>query len=49
MPAKPEHDDRWFTEARELFETMVTWLSSDKVYGLEHGELEKQLLVNGNE
>lgn len=49
MPAKPKHEDRWFTEARELFEAMVTWLSSDNVCGLEHGELENKLLVNGNE
>lgn len=49
MSAKPSREDRWFTEARELFETMVTWLGSDNVCGLEHGELENQLLVNGNE
>ncbi|NER38312.1 MAG: hypothetical protein F6J93_30890 [Oscillatoria sp. SIO1A7] len=38
-----------FTEARELFEEMVGWLSSDSVAGLEHSELEKSLYVNGNE
>ncbi len=38
-----------FTEARALFEEMVDWLSSDKVCGLEHSELENKLLVNGNE
>ena len=41
--------DADFTEARELFEEMVVWLSSDNVCGLEHAELEKNLLVNGNE
>lgn len=49
MPDKKENEARWFTEARELFEAMVTWLSSDNICGLEHGELENQLLVNGNE
>lgn len=49
MSAKPKDENRWFTEARELFEAMVTWLGSDNVCGLEHGELENQLLVNGNE
>jgi hypothetical protein len=49
MPDKRENEDRWFTEARELFEAMVSWLSSDNVCGLEHGELENQLFVNGNE
>ena len=49
MPAKPEDVDKMFTQVRELFEAMVTWLSSDKVCDLEHGELENQLLVNGDE
>ncbi len=39
----------YFTQAEELFEEMVAWLSSDMVCGLEHSELEKNLLVNGNE
>ena len=44
-----KNKDADFTEARELFEEMVVWLSSDNVCGLEHGELEKNLFVNGNE
>jgi hypothetical protein len=32
-----------------MFEEMVDWLSSESVCGLEHGELENKLFVNGNE
>lgn len=43
------NEDVFFLEARQLFEEMVDWLSSESVCGLEHGELENKLLVNGNE
>ncbi|NEQ86608.1 ISKra4 family transposase [Moorena bouillonii] len=44
-----QNKDGDFTEARELFEEMVTWLSSESSCGLEHSELENNLFVNGNE
>ncbi len=49
MEDKGNNNRGCFTQAEELFEEMVTWLSSDSVCGLEHSELEKNLLVNGNE
>lgn len=44
-----KNKDGDFTEARELFEEMVAWLSSQSACGLEHSELENHLFVNGNE
>jgi len=41
--------DRFFSPGRELFEAIVDWLGSDSVCGLEHGEIESQLLENGYE
>jgi hypothetical protein len=38
-----------FTAARQLFEELVNWLSSDSSCGLEHSELESKLQINGNE
>ncbi|AFZ04614.1 ISKra4-like element ISCasp3 family transposase [Calothrix sp. PCC 6303] len=49
MKASTSKEDMFFSEARELFEEMVNWLSEDSVCGLEHGELENKLLDNGNE
>ena len=49
MEASPVNEDIFFLEARQLFEEMVDWLSSESVCGLEHGELEENLFVNGNE
>ncbi|NER39360.1 MAG: hypothetical protein F6J93_36345 [Oscillatoria sp. SIO1A7] len=41
-----KNKDGDFTEARELFEEMVAWLSSQSACGLEHSELENNLFVN---
>lgn len=49
MQAFTVNEGEFFTPARELFEEIVDWLSSDSVCGLEHGELENKLFVNGNE
>lgn len=49
MQASTSNEGVFFTQARQLFEEMVGWLSSDSVCGLEHGELENKLFVNGNE
>lgn len=38
-----------FNAARQLFEELVNWLSSDSSCGLEHSELESKLQINGNE
>jgi hypothetical protein len=38
-----------FNGARQLFEELVNWLSSDSSCGLEHSELESKLQINGNE
>ncbi|WP_281257051.1 hypothetical protein [Brunnivagina elsteri] len=38
MKASTSKEDMFFSEARELFEEMVNWLSEDSVCGLEHGE-----------
>ncbi len=49
MEDNSNKDRGHFRQAQELFEEIVAWLSSDMVCGLEHSELEKNLLVNGNE
>lgn len=49
MQVSTVNEDVFFLEARQLFEEMVDWLSSESVCGLEHGELEDKLFVNGNE
>lgn len=49
MQASTGNEDVFFLQARQLFEEMVDWLSSQRVCGLEHGELENKLFVNGNE
>jgi hypothetical protein len=38
-----------FNGARQLFEELVNWLSSDSSCGLEQSELESKLQINGNE
>ena len=49
MEDKSKTERGCFTQAEELFEEIVAWLSSDMVCGLEHSELEQNLYVNGNE
>ena len=49
MQVSTSNEDIFFSPARELFEQVVSWLSSDNVCGLEHGELETQLLEQGYE
>ena len=49
MEVSTAKEDLFFREARQLFEEMVDWLSSQSACGLEHGELEENLFVNGNE
>ncbi|CDN11237.1 hypothetical protein RintRC_6903 [Richelia intracellularis] len=34
------------SQARELFEQIVSWLDSDSICGLEHSQIESNLLEN---
>lgn len=42
-------DEVSFGPARELFEEIISWLSSDTACGLSHSDLEEMLRVNGTE
>ncbi|CDN15522.1 hypothetical protein RintRC_0719 [Richelia intracellularis] len=37
----------FWSQARELFEQIVSWLDSDSICGLEHSQIESKLLENG--
>ena len=39
----------FWSQARELFEQIVSWLDSDSICGLEHSQIESKLLENGYE
>ena len=39
----------FWSQARELFEQIVSWLDSDRICGLEHSQIESKLLENGYE
>ncbi|NRB08603.1 MAG: hypothetical protein HRU34_16620 [Richelia sp.] len=39
----------FWSQARELFEDIVSWLDSDRICGLEHSQIESKLLENGYE
>lgn len=49
MQASTSNQGIFWEEAREQFEEIVTWLDSDSICGLEHGEIESKLLSNGYE
>lgn len=49
MQISTSNQEIFFSQARELFEQMVSWLGSDTVCGLEHSQLETQLLEQGYE
>ena len=36
----------FWSQARELFEQIVSWLDSDSICGLEHSQIESKLLQN---
>ena len=36
----------FLSQARELFEQIVSWLDSDSICGLEHSQIESKLLEN---
>ncbi|CDN16572.1 hypothetical protein RintRC_0538 [Richelia intracellularis] len=37
----------FWSEAREVFEKIVSCLNSDSICGLEHSQIESKLLENG--
>ena len=39
----------FWSQARELFEQIVSWLDSDSICGLEHSQIQSKLLENGYE
>ncbi|CDN11588.1 hypothetical protein RintRC_3235 [Richelia intracellularis] len=39
----------FWSQARELFEQIVSWLDSDSIFGLEDSQIESKLLENGYE
>ncbi|CDN11074.1 hypothetical protein RintRC_0096 [Richelia intracellularis] len=39
----------FWSQARELFEQIVSWLDSDNICGLEHSQIESKLVENGYE
>ncbi|CDN11634.1 hypothetical protein RintRC_3964 [Richelia intracellularis] len=36
----------FWSQARELFEQIVSWLDSENICGLEHSQIESKLLDN---
>ncbi|CDN10198.1 hypothetical protein RintRC_1502 [Richelia intracellularis] len=39
----------FWSQARELFEQIVSWLDSDSICWLEHSQIESKFLENGYE
>ncbi|CDN12520.1 hypothetical protein RintRC_2643 [Richelia intracellularis] len=39
----------FWSQAREQFEEIVSWLDSDSICGLEYSQIESKLLENGYE
>ena len=49
MQASTSNQGMFWSQARELFEQIVSWLDSDSICGLEHSQIESKLLENGYE
>ena len=47
--ASTSNQGMFWSQARELFEQIVSWLDSDSICGLEHSLIESKLLENGYE
>ena len=47
MQASRSNQGMFWSQARELFEQIVSWLNSDSNCGLEHSQIEHKLLENG--
>ena len=49
MQGSTSNQGMFWSQARELFEEIVSWLDSDSICGLEHSQIESKLLENGYE
>ncbi|CDN17318.1 hypothetical protein RintRC_2801 [Richelia intracellularis] len=49
MEGSTSDQDMFWSQARELFEEIVSWLDSDSICRLEHSQIESKLLENGYE
>ncbi|CDN13089.1 hypothetical protein RintRC_6266 [Richelia intracellularis] len=49
MQGATSNQGMFWSQAREVFEEIVSWLDSDSISGLEHSQIESQLLENGYE
>ena len=49
MQGSTSNQGMFWSQARELFEQIVSWLDSDSICGLEHSQIESKLLENGYE
>ena len=47
MQGSTSNQGMFWSQARELFEQIVRWLDSDSISGLEHSQIESNLLENG--
>ena len=47
--ASTSNQSMFWSQARELFKEIVSWLDSDSICGLEHSQIESKLLENGYE
>ena len=47
MQGSTSNQGMFWSQARELFEQIVSWLDSDSISGLEHSQIETKLLENG--
>ena len=49
MQGSTSNQGMFWSQARELFEQIVSWLDSDSICGLEYSQIESKLLENGYE
>ena len=49
MQGYTSNQGMFWSQARELFEQIVSWLDSDSICGLEYSQIESKLLENGYE
>ena len=49
MQGSTSNQGMFWSQAREVFEEIVSWLDSDSICGLEHSQIESKLLENGYE
>ena len=47
MQVSTSNQGMFWSQARELFEQIVSWLDSDSICGLEHSHIDSKLLENG--